>query len=172
MDDDGGGRGNRPVAGVSWHDADRYVRWLAGVTGKNYGLPSEARWEYAARAGGRGAYPWGDGAPGDRAVCDGCGRSADASGPSPVGGARPANGFGLSDTAGNVWEWMQDCWSDNHAGAPALGRPGLAGNCDRRVVKGGAFSSRPHRLRSAAREPAFTDSASPSRGFRVARQLD
>jgi formylglycine-generating enzyme required for sulfatase activity/uncharacterized caspase-like protein len=170
VDDGGAGRGNRPVAGVSWDDAERYAAWLARSTGKDYGLPSEARWEYAARAGGRGAYPWGDAAGSSRAVCDGCG-DGDGSGPSRVGG-RPTNRFGLGDTTGNVWEWVQDCWRDDHAGAPADGRPVLTGGCNRRVVKGGAYSSRPHRLRSAAREAAFADNASPSRGFRVMRPLD
>jgi formylglycine-generating enzyme required for sulfatase activity len=164
------GGGTRPVTGVTWEDARRFVGWLARSTGKPYALPSEAEWEHAARGGARTAYPWGDGAPGARAVCDGC-SDGDGSSPSRVGG-RPPNRFGLSDTAGNVWEWVQDCWRDDHAGVPGDGRPVLAGGCQRRVVKGGAYSSRPHRLRSAAREAAFADSASPSRGFRVMRPLD
>jgi formylglycine-generating enzyme required for sulfatase activity len=159
----------RPVANVSWDDASAYVAWLGRRTGKRYALPSEAEWEYAARAGRRSAYPWGDAIGRGMAACDGCGTAFDATAPAPVG-SFPANAFGLFDTAGNVWEWVRDCWSEIHA-APDPGPPADRG-CARHTVKGGSYLSRPHRLRNAAREGAFTTSRDGARGFRVMREVD
>ncbi|RMD68212.1 MAG: PEGA domain-containing protein, partial [Gammaproteobacteria bacterium] len=103
-DDNGWGRGKRPVINVSWHDAKAYARWLSKQTGKRYRLPSEAEWEYAARAGTSTRYWWGDRVGHGHANCDGCGSWWDGKETAPVGFFDP-NPWGLYDTAGNVWEW-------------------------------------------------------------------
>ena len=102
-DDRGWGRGNRPVIKVSWHDATAYAKWLSEQTGGTYRLPTEAEWEYAARADTSSKYWWGNEIGSNNANCDGsCGDSFEYT--SPVG-SFSANPFGLHDTAGNVWEW-------------------------------------------------------------------
>ncbi len=100
------GRGKRPVINVSWHDAVAYTKWLSQQTGQTYRLPSRYEWEYAARAGTRTTYWWGEEIGKNRANCgDGCGSQWDGKQTAPVGSFSP-NRFGLSDTAGNVWEWV------------------------------------------------------------------
>ncbi len=108
-DDHGMRRDKFPVSGVSWEDANTYVKWLSQQTGQIYRLPSEAEWEYAARAGGTGQYSWGNQAGAGNANCADCGSGTFAK-PSAVGSYSP-NSFGLFDTAGNVAEWVQDCWN-------------------------------------------------------------
>ena len=130
----GWGRGRRPVVNVSWDDAKRYVQWLSRKTGKPYRLLSESEWEYAARAGTETTYSWGDGIGVNRVNCDGCGSQWDDSRTAPVGSFE-ANAWGLHDMHGNVWEWVEDCWNDSYAGAPADGSAWLTGNCGRRVLR-------------------------------------
>ncbi len=118
VDDEGWGRGRRPVINVSWDDAQAYVKWLSRITGKRYRLLSEAEYEYAARAGTRTAYPWGDeirlnGKP--MPNCSGCGSQWDGKQTAPVG-SFTANRFDLYDMVGNVWEWTEDCWNDSYEG--------------------------------------------------------
>ncbi|MEA3413724.1 MAG: SUMF1/EgtB/PvdO family nonheme iron enzyme [Pseudomonadota bacterium] len=153
-DDEGWGRGDRPVINVTGKDAVAYAEWLSQQTGKRYRLPTEAEWEYAARAGTRTAYWWGNEEGRNRANCDGCGSRWDKKKTAPVG-SFPANPFGLSDTAGNVWEWVEDCWHKNYKGAPEDGskpwRGEDGGNCARRVLRGGSWSFIPRYLRSAYR---------------------
>jgi len=102
--DDIWGRGNHPVINVSWNDATAYAKWLSEQTEETYRLPTEAEWEYAARAGTDTKYWWGNEIGSNNANCDGCGSKWDGKKTAPVG-SFAANRFGLYDTAGNVWEW-------------------------------------------------------------------
>ena len=169
-DDEGWGRGNRPVINVSWDDAQSYVWWLSSKTGNRYGLLSESEWEYAARAGSVTAYSWGNNIGHNRANCDGCGSQWDAKKTAPVG-SFGANGWGLHDMHGNVYEWVQDCWNDNYEGAPADGSARKSGDCDRRVLRSGSWNYSPKILRSASRAGFKSDYGSLSRGFRVIRRF-
>ena len=138
-EDQGWGRGARPVINVSWQQANEYVRWLAAQTGKAYRLPSEAEWEYAARAGTETAYWWGDEIGTNRANCAGSGSQWSGKQTAPVG-AFPPNPWGLHDTAGNVWEWVQDPWHGNYAGAPTDGSVwAQGGKGEYRVLRGGSW---------------------------------
>ena len=140
-DDNGWGRGGRPVRNLNWHDAKLYVSWLAEKTGRRYRLPSEAEWEYVARAGSTKPYPLGNGLV---AACESgnvgssvCIGKTDA-GPSPAG-SFPANGFGIHDTVGNVYEWVEDCWHESYENAPLNNTPWIdAGDCNRRVIRSGS----------------------------------
>jgi formylglycine-generating enzyme required for sulfatase activity len=171
VSDEGWGRGQQPVVNVSWEDAVCYAQWLSKHTGKPYRLPSEAEWEYAARAGADTAYWWGDEIGYNRANCFGCGSPWDGKQTAPVG-SFPANRFGLHDTAGNVWEWVADCWHDNYQGAPSDGSAWEgAADCNR-GVRGGSWYFIPHYLRSAFRlRYGPYDSYIYLRGFRLARAL-
>ena len=169
-DDAGWGRGRRPVVNVSWKDAQAYVAWLTRESGGQYRLLSEAEWEYVARAGSETAYHWGDKIGRNRADCDGCGSRWDNERTAPVGSFR-ANGFGLHDVHGNVWEWVQDCWNDSYAGAPADGSAWEQGNCAARVGRGGSCYDFPRNLRSANRSRYSTGIRHYGFGFRVARSL-
>ena len=112
--DAGWGRGRRPVINVSWHDASDYAKWLSTEMGALYRLPTEAEWEYAARAGGSTPYPWGNEIGRNRANCGGC-RSQWSGETSPVG-SFSANAWGLHDTVGNVWEWTCGAYDENYDG--------------------------------------------------------
>ena len=170
-DDEGWGRGRRPVIHVSWEDAQAYVRWLRERTGKEYRLLSESEWEYVARGGSRTAYHWGEDIGQNRANCRGCGgRWDDNNSTAPVG-SFPANGFGLHDVHGNVWEWVEDCWNGGYAGAPSDGRAWESGDCGRRVLRGGSWDYVPGVLRSAVRFRLTTGNRYSDVGFRVARTL-
>src|SRR5205823_12154354 len=130
--DYGWGRGRRPVINVSWDDAKAYAAWLANRTGKAYRLLSEAEWEYAARAGTTTVYFWGDAIGNNNANCDGCGSQWDKRQTAPVGSFK-SNAFGLYDMAGNVWQWVQDCYHADYQGAPTAGSEWTSGDCSRRV---------------------------------------
>ena len=168
--DRGWGRGPRPVVNVSWRDAEAYVEWLSGETGEEYRLLSESEWEYVARAGMRTAYWWGDEIGKNWANCDGCGSRWDGRQTAPVG-SFSANAFGLYDVHGNVWEWVEDCWNASYAGAPSDGSAWGSGDCDRRVLRGGSWNSKPRFLRSAIRFRYTTGDRDYDFGFRVARTL-
>ena len=171
-DDEGWGRGNRPVVNVSWVDAQEYVRWLSGETGEGYRLLSESEWEYMARAGTETRYHWGDAVGRNRANCDGCGSRWDNRQTSPVG-SFSANGFGLHDVHGNVWEWVEDCWHESYQGAPTDGRAWTSErDCSRRVLRGGSWFDYPWFVRSAIRGGNPSGSRFNVVGFRVARTLD
>ncbi|HMV13423.1 MAG TPA: SUMF1/EgtB/PvdO family nonheme iron enzyme, partial [Nitrosomonas sp.] len=172
-DDRGWGRGDRPVINVNWHDAQAYVQWLAKKTGKKYRLPSEAEWEYVARAGTTTAYWWGEAIGQSNAVCNGCGSQWDNQQTAPIGSFK-ANGFGVYDTAGNVLEWTQDCWHDDYTDAPTDGSAWLeqnGGHCSRRVLRGGSWNFGPQDLRSALRYGVIPSGVNVNIGFRVARDL-
>ena len=168
-DDEGWGRGPRPVVNVSWDDAQAYVGWLSEKTGQAYRLLSESEWEYVARAGTRTRYWWGDEIGRNRANCRGCGSRWDNQKTAPVGSFL-VNGFGLHDMHGNVWEWVEDCYVDGYAGAPVDGSA-WEWNCDGRVLRGGSCFDRPGGLRSADRNWVSTGSRNGGYGFRIARTL-
>ncbi len=144
---------DHPVVCVDWNDAQAYAQWISRKSGQTYRLASEAEWEYAARAGGRGVRHWGNGeseACRYANVADQAGKRKFNWGPplfecddgypatAPVGSYRP-NDFGLYDMMGNVWEWTDDCWNESYRGAPSGGSAWTSGNCSRRVVRGGAW---------------------------------
>lgn len=168
--DFGWGRGNRPVVGVSWDDARAYTAWLSRETGRSYRLPSEAEWEYAARAGGRGSYWWGFGLEPNRAVCFDCGSAWDNRSTAPVGSFDPSP-FGLHDTAGNVMEWVEDCYQSGYEGAPSDGRARTDGPCTDRVARGGAFNKPSASMRTFVRARFVPGTRLNMLGFRVARDL-
>ena len=168
-DDAGWGRGRRPVVNVSWGDAQAYVEWLSRKTGERYRLLSEGEWEYVARAGTETAYWWGEEIGSERANCNGCGSRWNGEKTAPVGSFE-ANGFGLHDVHGNVWEWVEDCWHGNYGGAPTDGSAWTSGgNCGRRVLRGGSWSGKPGSLRSAVRVWNSAGRRINYNGFRIAR---
>ncbi len=169
--DSGWGRGNRPVIDVSWMDAVAYARWLSKQTGKRYRLPSEAEWEYAARAGAGSRYWWGGELLDGLANCIGCGSRWDGKQTAPVGSFKP-NPFRVHDTAGNVWEWVQDCYHESYRGAPDDGSAWGAADCGRGVFRGGGWYDKPSYQRSASRFRAGPDHRSASIGFRLALDLE
>ena len=165
VDDNGWGRGQRPVVDVTWGDIEAYIGWLSSIASKPYRLLSEAEREYATRAGTQTAYPWGDdiklnGNP--MANCDGCGSKWNGDQTAPVG-SFPANGFGLYDMVGNTFEWTADCWNPNYKGAPTDGTPWMRGDCNRHVVRGG--------MDSVERRADLPGDQFSNLGFRVARPL-
>jgi formylglycine-generating enzyme required for sulfatase activity len=168
-DDREWGRGDRPVINVSWLDAKAFVAWLSQKTGQTYRLPSEAEWEYAARAGTNTPFWWGRDVGSGQANCREC-NTGSGQQTSPVGSYKP-NPFGLHDTAGNAAEWVEDCWNDNYRGAPKDGSAWTAGLCRLRVLRGGAYDSQAKTVRSTARFRYDTDVRYSANGFRVARDL-
>ena len=173
-DDYGWGRGDRPVIGVDWYDAQQYVAWLSKQTGKAYRLLSEAEWEYAARAGTTTAYSWGNEVKPDgktMANCFNCGSQWDDQETAPVG-SFAANGFGLNDTLGNVWEWVEDCYHESYDQAPGDGTAWAEADCKERVSRGGSWGDLPQVLLRTAfrlRTPAVTRYG--GLGFRIGRSL-
>lgn len=189
--------GRDPVVCVSWEEAEAYTQWLSKKTGHMYRLLSEAEWEYAARAGTTTEAYWGDD---ERRDCE-YGNGTDLSlverfpnakwespaprNPNPghvlpcsdghvftapVGSYKP-NAFGLYDTAGNVAEWVADCWSPNYNGAPTDGSARMDGDCSVRVNRGPAWDSNPTGLRSAYRWNDPIRLHVVDLGFRVARDM-
>ena len=171
-DDRGWGRGRLPVTDVSWNDAKAYVGWLSRKTGKIYRLLSEAEWEYMARAGSETRYPWGKAVGHNRANCEGCGSPWDRKNPAPVGQFKP-NSFGVYDTVGNVWEWVEDCRHKNYSGAPTNGTAWITKgrSCSDRVLRGGSWYLAKWYARSAVRDWNWARVRSGNFGFRVARVL-
>ena len=165
----GFGGGTKPVINVTWDDAQQYVAWLSKMTGKSYRLLTEAEWEYAARAGTTTAYYWGNEFLKGYAHCNGCGSSKWDNQTSPVGSFK-SNAFGLNDMAGNVWQWVQDCY-DDYKDAPTDGSASISGDCNRRVVRGGAWNLIPRDLRTAVRGRNSSDDRSNVLGVRVGRTL-
>ena len=166
------GRGRRPAIYVSWRDARAYVRWLQQFLGQPYRLLSEAEWEFAARAGTRSAFPWGDAAGRNRANCKGCGSRWDGRKTAKAGTFAP-NAFGLHDMHGNVREWVADCWHGSYRGAPADGSAWTAGgDCRRRVLRGGSWNDIPWDIRSANRRADKYKARNSKTGFRIALTLE
>ena len=170
------GRGRRPVINVTWGDAKIYVSWLSRKTGKAYRLLSEAEWEYAARAGTMTPFSTGWTITTDQANFDGTktyngSRKGVYRKQTTAVGMFSANGFGLQDMHGNVWEWVEDCYHKNHTGAPTDGSSWISGNCNSRVFRGGSWYDNPWHLRSANRNKIYTEFRNSFVGFRVARTL-
>ena len=174
--DEGWGRGSRPVINVSWEHAKAYVDWLSSETGATYRLLSEAEWEYAARAGTRTLWSWGDegGYEDDSgpypANCDDCGNEWDGDRTAPVGSFAP-NPWGLHDMHGNVWEWVEDCFNEDYEEAPSDGSAWTSGDCSRSVGRGGAFNNKLFDVRASVRGAGPRNRFSRLVGFRVAREL-
>ncbi len=166
--DFGWGRGRRPVVDVSWEDARAYAQWLSRRTDKRYRLPSEAEWEFAAAAGTRTSFWWGYETGRGRAACFDCGSEWDNRSSAPVGSFYP-NPLGLQDTAGNVMEWVEDCYHHNYVGAPLSGQPRGGGNCRFRVARGGAFNKPAKSMRATTRKRFVPETRINNLGFRLAR---
>ncbi len=175
-DDEGLGLGDLPVINVSWDDAQQYVTWLSNQTGHDYRLPSESEWEYATRAGTTGRFNTGACITTDQAnfrgsnPAQGCPSGVFRQQTLPVASFAP-NAFGLYDTHGNVWEWLQDCGNGSYNGAPTDGSAWMTGDCSRAVLRGGSWGSGGQNLRSASRGSSARDGASTFTGFRPARSV-
>lgn len=175
-----------PVLHVSVGDATHYAAWLSEQTGQRYRLPSEAEFEYVLRAGSQARYPWGDGAPparsgnltgandvspsGRRWSNAFAGYGDGAWGPAPVGSYQP-NRWGVHDLAGNVTEWVDDCWHSNFRRAPRDGRPWVNPGCRNQVIRGGSWANSPAHTRSAWRQGTDINNTSARVGFRVVREI-
>ena len=185
---------NHPVVCVSWRDAQAFVEWLSRETGERYRLPSEAEWEYAARAGTATRRWWGD-EPGVQqceyanggdatyeqqvlrrfsdGIWNGPAECTDGSARTALVGSFSPNDFGLHDVLGNVLEWVNDCWHETYAQAPADGSVWTSGGeCGRRVLRGGSWTMDPRNLRSATRFMHSLEFRNDIAGFRVSRTLD
>lgn len=164
--DQGWGRGRRPVVDVNWNDAQAYVLWLSEKTGQRYALLSEAEWEYAARAGT--TTPWHTG----RAILTEDANILSQFSRTVTVGAYPPNAFGLHDMHGNVAEWVLDCEDTGYIGVPDNGAPATEGDCaQRRLFRGGSYSGDPASVRSARRLSTQQIARGAGLGFRVARAL-
>lgn len=173
--DEGWGRGKRPVINVSWDQAHAYVEWLSRKTGKIYRLLSEAEREYVTRAGTTTPFWWGSSISTSQANYNGDFTYGGSKGEyrqrtMPVDSLRP-NPWGLFHVHGNVWEWAEDCWYDSHIGAPRDGSAGTVGECRTRILRGGSWLDLPGYLRSASRLRRSTHSGTNFVGLRVARTL-
>ena len=175
-DGEGWGRDGRPVINVNWDDARAYVQWLSERTGKSYRLLSESEWEYVARAGTIEPFHTGATISADQANYDssytyGSGQKGRYRGRTVQVGTFSPNAFGLHEVHGNVWEWTQDCWNEDYAGAPTDSRARETGDCEQRVLRGGSWGDVPWLLRSADRGKSEPGIRGPRIGFRVARTL-
>jgi formylglycine-generating enzyme required for sulfatase activity len=173
-DDEGWDRGRQPVIHVSWNDAVAYAAWLSRQTDTRYRLPTEAEWEYAARGGTDTVYWWGNEVQQGLANCIGCGSRWDGKQAAPVGSFKP-NPFGLYDTSGNVWEWVQDCRHENYQGAPVDGSAWEekdGGDCGVRGIRGGMWLRAHDIVRSSSRFWNRPTRSARALGFRLVREID
>ena len=173
-----------PASCLDWKDAQAYIKWLnakvqherpeLAKSSGPYRLPSEAEWEYAARAGTATARWWGDAIGMGNANCNGCGSKWDNHVLTDVDSFAP-NPFGLFAMLGNVWQWTADCWHRSYVGAPTDGRAWVDASCTDHVLRGGSWDNVPLFVRSAARSRGQADGGeydySSVAGFRVARTL-
>ncbi|MFN5457625.1 SUMF1/EgtB/PvdO family nonheme iron enzyme [Bradyrhizobium sp.] len=164
------GSDDQPVTNASYDDAQAYLGWLAKVTGKAFRLPTEAEWEYAARAGRRSKYWWGDRMRPGMANCKGCNtasEASDAAQPLKVG-SFAANPFGLFDMGGEVAQWVADNWHKSYKGAPADGEAWLDDGSYARVIRSGSWSNGAADARAGSRDRYDGRIRHPTLGFRVA----
>jgi formylglycine-generating enzyme required for sulfatase activity len=166
--DEGWGHDERPVIHVSHQKTAQYFDWLSRISGKPYRLPSEAEWEYAARAGTHTARYWGEKIGSDHANCWQCGPAIKKT--LPVG-RFPANAFALHDMLGNVHEWVGDCFRASYKGAPADGSTRLDGNCKKRISRGGSWSTAYQAVTVSTRKSALATRGDKYTGFRAARSI-
>lgn len=161
-------RPDDPVVNVSWRDAQDYAKWLSGATHQQYRLPTEAEWEYAARAGRTGLYPSGDTlSPTDAYFSMGETLTA----PAPRSMRFNANAWHLTHMVGNVREWVEDAWNPSFAGAPADGNARSQGESGIRVVRGGCYADPAIKLRLTTREPLAADARDRCTGIRLVREI-
>ena len=166
---------------VSWNDATAYATWLSSKTGKNYTLPTEAEWEYAARAGVKTAYGSGNRATGVCSIANVADQTTSPSGSkwsdrigcvdkrwfsAPVSSYKP-NSAGLYDMQGNVWEWVADTWSANLNDAPRNGLAYTSGSANERVLRGGGWDGDEKRVRLSSRSKGGNTSRASMTGFRL-----
>jgi formylglycine-generating enzyme required for sulfatase activity len=166
-EDEGWGRGERPVIHVSWRDAQAFIAWLNAGTGRHFRLASESEWEYAARAGTTTLYYWGDNPDPNYANTQTNQGRDHFEYTAPVG-SFPANPFGLYDMAGNVWQLTEDCRHPTYDGAPADGSAWVSGDCDSRTARGGSWGSISRGMQVAASAAAGEQFDGMDLGFRVA----
>ena len=176
--------GSHPVTCTSWNDAKAYAVWLSAKTGQHYRLPSASEWEYAARAGGAAAQPWGAESSDACANANVADQSAAHRYPgwtvfacddgyvqtAPVGSFK-ANSFGLNDMLGNVFQWTEDCWNPDYKGAPIDGAARTDGNCAERELRGGSWFSNPNYVRANYRNHFGADYRTSTVGIRLARDI-
>jgi formylglycine-generating enzyme required for sulfatase activity len=168
--------GNHPAVCVNWYDARSYVEWLTRKTGKLYRLPSEAEWEYAARAGTTTPFWWGGSITPEQANYDGStvyaggDKGENRQKTVPVDNFEP-NAWGLYQVHGNAFEWVEDCWNDSYRNALADASAMLIGNCTRHVRRGGAWNYPAATLRSAYRDSRPGTTRGSNMGLRVARTI-
>lgn len=155
------GDGDQPLGNVSWNDTQQYLTWLSGVTNHQWRLPTEAEWEYAARAGTKTRFWWGDAMKPGMAMCKGCGVN-----PAKVA----ANPFGLYINDG-VAEWVEDCWVKDYHGAPTNGSTRVVPGCSERVLRGASASNDQSYARPASRDFYDAMVRYPTHGFRIAGSL-
>lgn len=177
--DENWGRGQRPVINVSWNDTQQYVAWLSRKTGKHYRLPSEAEWEYAARANTQTFYTHGDCIINAQANFDArfiwnkeqCNTTGNFLNKTHEVGHLEPNAFGLYDMHGNVWEWTQDCFHDNYQGAPAHSEAWKTASspCKSHVLRGGSWHDLPWDLRAAVRQQEIANLSNNTTGFRIVK---
>ncbi|MCP4077111.1 MAG: SUMF1/EgtB/PvdO family nonheme iron enzyme [Gammaproteobacteria bacterium] len=159
-----------PVSDISWEDALAYSKWLSKQTGKKYRLPSEAEWEFAARGGKRTTYWWGSTKGSGNAHCFDCSSDLNTTKTAKVGSYKP-NQFGLYDTAGNLYEWVYDCYHRNYKGAPDDGSVWDGGDCSVRIVRGGSFRSPASSMRVENRETFSSKKGQYNVGIRLVRDI-
>ncbi len=160
-----------PVRNISWQDAQQYVQWLSNKTGKAYRLPSEAEWEYAARAGSQTGYWWGGQAEPGKANCKDCGGEWTRKTPAGMG-SYEANPFGLHDMNGGVAEWTADCWFRTHKNAPKDGTPRTEVGCEERVLRGGSWRDTVDSIKATSRQGSEENLPFVVNGFRIARSAE
>lgn len=171
-DDDGFGRGRRPVINVSWQEAKDYAAWLSGQTGKRYRLPTESEWEYAAGAGGTDE--WSGTSAQEQLTAYAVYSANSQNRTAPVGSKKP-NRLGLYDMSGNVWEWVEDCLHVNYKEAPKDGSAwgkAAGGDCGLRVIRGGSWNSLPGSLRASFRFWDYPVNRYYYTGFRLVQDID
>ena len=159
-----------PARDLSWDDAQQYVNWLSKTSGQSYRLPTEAEWEYAARAGTTTRYWWGPTMRTGTANCKDCGPPWRPEAPTDIG-SFAANPFGLYDMNGSIWEWVNDCWHSNFKGAPSDARSWDAPGCRVRVVRGGSWREGADYMTSSTRFKYDASVRHSQNGFRVARDM-
>ncbi|PIW47001.1 MAG: hypothetical protein COW18_10045 [Zetaproteobacteria bacterium CG12_big_fil_rev_8_21_14_0_65_54_13] len=154
--------GRYPVERVRWFDAVQFIRKLNKQSGKQFRLPSEAEWEYAARSGGKDATYGASGTPDQVAWY-----MRNSKFTSHPVGEKKANALGLYDMSGNVWEWVQDCWNADINAAPKDASAQTQGQCTARVLRGGSWYDAAEMITTGSRLWNDADKLDNNTGFRL-----